>query len=91
MPVASHPQLKQSARLVGANGVSIKDAGEAIMDLELGPLILSEKVIVTEIEDEALLGYDILKGRHGEPADILLSSNKILLDRIEIPLFQVGK
>ncbi|KAH3787442.1 hypothetical protein DPMN_165566 [Dreissena polymorpha] len=39
----------------------------------------------------ALLGYDILKGRDGVPADILLSSNRILLDGLEIPLFQVGK
>ncbi|KAH3727374.1 hypothetical protein DPMN_053308 [Dreissena polymorpha] len=61
------------------------------MDLELGPLLLSEKVIIAEIEDKALLGYDILKGRHGEPADILLSSNQILLDRLEISIFQVGK
>ncbi|KAH3876921.1 hypothetical protein DPMN_000773 [Dreissena polymorpha] len=60
------------------------------MELELGLVTLSEKVIIAEIE-EALLGYDVFKGRHGEPADILLSSNNILLDRLEIPLFQMGK
>ncbi|KAH3734536.1 hypothetical protein DPMN_040975 [Dreissena polymorpha] len=78
--VTSRPQWDQSARLVYANGVPIKGAGGAIMDLELCLLILSEKVIIAEIEDEALMGYDFLKGRHGEPADILLSSNTILHD-----------
>ncbi|KAH3895221.1 hypothetical protein DPMN_019381 [Dreissena polymorpha] len=61
------------------------------MDHELGPLMLAEKVIIADIEDEVLLGYDILKGRDGVPADILLNSNKILLDGLEISLFQVGK
>ncbi|KAH3855598.1 hypothetical protein DPMN_098168 [Dreissena polymorpha] len=47
--------------------------------------------MVADIEDDALLGYDILKGHNGSPADILLSQNRILLDGMEIPIFQVGK
>ncbi|KAH3882817.1 hypothetical protein DPMN_006762 [Dreissena polymorpha] len=47
--------------------------------------------MVTDIEDDALLGYDILTGQNGRPADILLSQNRILLDGMEIPIFQVWK
>ncbi|KAH3838463.1 hypothetical protein DPMN_111872 [Dreissena polymorpha] len=47
--------------------------------------------MVADIEDDALLGYDILKGQNGRPADILLSQNIILLDGMEIPIFQVRK
>ena len=34
---------------------------------------------------------DILRGKQGRPADILLSENKIVLDGSEIPVFQVGR
>ena len=42
LQTALRPQLDRSARLVGANSAPIKDAGEATMDLELGPLLLAE-------------------------------------------------
>ena len=45
---------------------------------------------VAEIEDEALLGVDILQNGKGGPADILLSKGTILLDNHEIPCIQVG-
>ncbi|KAH3712919.1 hypothetical protein DPMN_072679 [Dreissena polymorpha] len=52
---------------------------------------MTEEVIVAEIEDDALLGYDILREKQGRPADILLTENKIVLDGSEIPVFQVGR
>jgi hypothetical protein len=50
----------------------------------------SIEAVVADIEDEALLGYDVLEGG-SQGADILLSQNKIILDGIEIPCFQVGR
>ncbi|KAH3755687.1 hypothetical protein DPMN_190385 [Dreissena polymorpha] len=47
--------------------------------------------MVSDIEDDALLGYEILIGQNGRPTDILLSQNRILLDGMAIPIFQVGK
>ncbi|KAH3882643.1 hypothetical protein DPMN_006587 [Dreissena polymorpha] len=44
---------------------------------------MTEEVIVAEIEDDALLGYDFLRRKQGRPADILLSKNKIVLVRWE--------
>ncbi len=48
------------------------------------------EAIVAAIEDDALLGYDILVNGGNGPADILLSKGKIVLDNIEIPCVQVG-
>ena len=88
---SDRPVLDRSTCLVGAGGAPIKDAGQARLELHLGSVQMTEEVIIAEIEDEALLGYDILRGKQGQPADILLSKNKILLDGNEIPVFQVGK
>ena len=85
------PVIEKTDRLVGAGGAPIKDAGQARMDISLGPFHITKDIMVAEIEDDALLGYDILKGQNGKPADILLSRNTILLDNAEIPIFQIGK
>ena len=47
-------------------------------------------MFVADIEDDALLGYEILGGSDGKPADILLSRNKIVLDGVDIPAFQIS-
>jgi hypothetical protein len=64
--------------------------GKAVFNITLGSLNLDSELIVAEIEDEALLGLDILmKGKAG-PADIKLSEGLILLDGISIPCTQIG-
>jgi hypothetical protein len=85
------PVVYKTDRLVGAGGAPIKDVGQTKLDISLGPLQVTRDIMVADIEDDALLGYDILKGQNGRPADILLSQNRILLDGMEIPIFQVGK
>lgn len=91
IPEEKRPVLDQSMRLIGAGGTPIKGAGKAKFNLSLGPLDLLREVIVAEIEDDALLGYDILRGSGDGPADILLSSNKIVLEGVEIPVTQIGQ
>ncbi|KAH3728468.1 hypothetical protein DPMN_054425 [Dreissena polymorpha] len=56
----------------------------------LGDISLTRKIIVAEIEDDALLGIDILQNDEGGPADLLLSRGVILFQGIEIPCIQVG-
>jgi hypothetical protein len=53
--------------------------------ITLGSLTLDSGLIVAEIEDEALLGLDILMKGKGGPADIKLTEGLILLDGIAIP------
>ena len=90
IPEVKCPVLDHSVDIVGAGGAIIRGIGRAEFELTLGSLRLLENVLVAEIEDDALLGYDVLRGSNGEPAAILLSKNKIVLNGVEIPVFQVG-
>lgn len=91
IPKDKRPPLERAYCLVGAGGNPIKKAGKAKFSLSLGTLELEREVIVAEVEDDALLGYDILRGGESGPADILLSQNKILLEGVDVPVFQVGR
>ena len=83
------PQLRKTACLSGACGTRLKELGKANFDITLGDITLEREVIVAEIEDDALLGIDILQNDDGGPADLLLSKGVILLQGKEIPCIQV--
>ena len=89
IPEANRPNLVRSTNIVGAGGAPIRGTGKAEFEMTLGSLQLHREVYVADIEDDALLGYDILMGSDGAPADILLSQDKIVLDGVEVPIFQV--
>ncbi|KAH3706929.1 hypothetical protein DPMN_066320 [Dreissena polymorpha] len=50
-----------------------------------------QEIIVAEIEDDALLGDDVLVNKSGKPADILLSREIIILECNEIPCISKAK
>ncbi|KAL3883059.1 hypothetical protein ACJMK2_029352 [Sinanodonta woodiana] len=77
IPEEKRPPLKKSVTLAGAGGILLKELRKATFHLELGPLLLDMEVIVAKIEDEGLLGIDILKG-------------VIKLHGISIPCIQIG-
>ncbi len=85
------PELRRSSCLRGAGGSPIKERGKAAFRLTLGPLEIVSEAIVAEIEDDALLGYDVLSGGPKGPADILMSRNVIVLDGQEVPCVQRGR
>ncbi|XP_052820489.1 uncharacterized protein LOC128246339 [Mya arenaria] len=91
IPKDKRPPLERAYCLVSAGGNPIKKAGKAKFSLSLGTLELEREVIVAEEEDDALLGYDILRGGKSGPADILLSQNKIRLEGVDVPVFQVER
>lgn len=91
IPADQRPYLKPSSCLIGAGGAPIREKGKAEFTLKLGEHEMVREVIVAEIEDEALLGFDILRGEKNGAADILLSKNRIVLDGKDIPCFQVSK
>ena len=74
---------------MGAGGAPIRGTSKAEFEMTLGSLQLHKEVYVADTEDDALLGYDILMGSDGAPSDILLSQDKIVLDGVEVPIFQV--
>ena len=77
------PELKNCTSLKGAGGAPIKIFGKATFEIKFGQLSITHEMIVADIEDEALLGYDILNS-----ADLLLSKNKVILKGQEIPCHQ---
>ncbi len=85
------PELQRSSCLRGADGSPIKERGKATFKLTLGPIEIVSEAIVAEIEDEALLGYDVLSGGSKGPADILLSRNVIVLNGHEVPCLRKGR
>ncbi|KAH3885429.1 hypothetical protein DPMN_009422 [Dreissena polymorpha] len=79
LPEGSRPSLSKGASLKGACGAPIAEMGKGMFKLRLGKMEKLQEIIVAEIEDDALLGYDVLVNKSGKPADILLSREIIML------------
>ena len=80
------PELKKLTNPIsGAGGNVIRELGKAEIDFKLGPLQLKKEIIVAEIQDEGLLGIDILQNEANGPADILLSQGILKLQYKIIP------
>ncbi|KAH3713146.1 hypothetical protein DPMN_072931 [Dreissena polymorpha] len=58
--------------------------GRGAFRMQLGPVEKLQEAIVVDIEDDVLLGYDVL-GNAKSPADIILSRGIISLEGQEIP------
>ena len=89
IPESDRPTLhkpKLSHVLTSADGRNMAFWGKAEVLLELGSLKIKHKVSVAEIEDEVLLGADILQEE--VPADLLLSKGVLVLRGHEVPLQQ---
>ncbi|KAH3877831.1 hypothetical protein DPMN_001709 [Dreissena polymorpha] len=61
--------------------------GRGAFRMQLGPVKRLQEAIVADIEDDVLLGYDVL-GNAESPADIILSQGIISLEGQEIPCIQ---
>ena len=90
IPPLQRPSLSKSGSLVGASGKPLKEYGKGKFNIRLGDLSLYVDIVVAEIEDDGLLGVDILQKQQSGPADILLSKGEIHLDGHTIPCIQVG-
>ena len=91
IPKDQQPKLDEyKPNIAGAGGKVIKKLGKGYFDLELGPLQLRREVLVAAIEDDVLLGMDILQNEESGSADILLSEGIINFMGKSIPCVQVG-
>ena len=90
IPAGKRPKLSASPTLSGAGGARLKELGKGSFSIELGSLKLQREIIVAKIEDDALLGIDILQNESDGPADIMLSQGIIKLKGHEIPCIQEG-
>ncbi len=92
IPDDRRPKLAKIGRRAPktANGELIKCDGYGTFELSLGPLTLNKSMTVADIEDDVLLGADILlQDEHG-PADLMLSEGHVKLRGKCIPVERVG-
>ncbi|WAR07365.1 hypothetical protein MAR_017323, partial [Mya arenaria] len=85
IPIANRPVITKKGTLVHAGGEQLNVLGKCHLSKKLGFVNISSEVAIPDISDDVLLGMDILNGKMGKSADIILSQNKIILDGIEIP------
>jgi hypothetical protein len=89
IPLGERPVLHPcKTNISNADGKLMKCYGKAMFRISLGPVSFERSLLVGEIEDEALLGMDILAA-HG-PANILLGESKLVLRETPIPLIIVN-
>ena len=92
IPKEKRPRLEKTAskKLANADGKPINYSGHAMFCLFLGQLNVNALVTVADIEDDVLLGADILMGDPSGPADILLSEGRMVLRDTSVPLENIG-
>jgi hypothetical protein len=93
IPLENKPELitnPDSRPMTGADGTQISRFGKAVFKLELGPITIERAVIVADIEDDVLIGADILIRDPAGPADLLLSQSKMIFHGNKIPLIRIG-
>ena len=80
IPLDKRPTLQMSTlkRLVNADGRPIEFKGRAHLALQLGSVPIEKTVTIADIEDEVLLGADLLFKDPSGPADLILSEDRML-------------
>lgn len=79
IPRSRRPQLINATCLTSVNGDPLKVLGKANFEIQLEDLVFRQEIIVADIEDECLLGLDVLLDSQNGPAIIDLSRNLIYL------------
>ncbi|MEW8546417.1 MAG: reverse transcriptase family protein, partial [Candidatus Thiodiazotropha sp.] len=90
MEPADRPVLNKSSRLLGPSGSVINGLGKGNFSITLGGIDTEVEAIVAEIDDDGLLGIDVLQNGKGGPADLLLSKGVLVVKNKEVPIIQVG-
>ena len=79
-----------STPLTSVTGDTLRERGRGTFNIQLGSLKLVQQIIVANIEDDCLLGLDVLMKSDLGPADIKLKENKVLLNGINIPCTKIS-
>ena len=66
--------------LEGSRWSMILESGKCWFSLSIGAYTSQVEAIVADIEDDALLGVDVLLSGNGGPVDILMSKGHIVID-----------
>ena len=85
MDRADRPAL---TRLSGPSGTVIMTLDKAKFSLTLGQIDIDVEAVIAEIDDDGLLGIDVLQNGDGKPADLLLSKGVLVVQDKEVPIIQ---
>ena len=93
IPIEKRPNLvtENCSRFMGPSGDSIPVLGRATMDFKIGDINISKRVTVADIQDDCLLGADILLGLEEGPFDFHLSENRLVWNGISVSCIQVKR
>ena len=89
MDPADKPALVKSSRLMGLTGTVINELGHGTFSLKLGEVEIEVEAVVADIDDDGLLGIDVLQNGNGRP-NLLLSNGVLQVQDEEVPIIQVG-
>ena len=90
IPEERRPCLSKPKRGVRtANGGRLVAHGIGTFELRLGGVKIKRELLVAEIDDEVLLGADILQRDKTGPVDLLLSQGMMKFQGENVPLFQM--
>lgn len=84
------PPLSKACKLVGAGGTTINELGKGEFKIQLGTVSLEIEAVVAEIDDDGLLGVDVLQSNSSGPADLMMSKGVLVINKQEVPIIQVG-
>ena len=90
MKPEDRPPLGKSSKLTGAGGTTINEVGKGTFKLQLGPAEMYVEAIVAEIDDDGLLGIDLLQNGENGPTDLLMSKGVLMIAGKEVPIIQIG-
>lgn len=85
----NRPELEHTTGVINACGMNLNSFGEAEFTLTFGDLVIRQNIIVANIDDECLLGVDVLQKKQGVAADIILSQGILKLQGVDIPCIQI--
>ena len=90
MKPEDRPPLGKSSKLIGAGGTTINEVGKGTFKLQLGPAEMYVEAIVAEIDDDDLLGIDLLQNGENGPTDLFMSKGVLMIAGKEVPIIQIG-
>lgn len=90
IPILQRPALEKSSMLTTVNGDPLVEFGKALFKIKLSNVELSFEFIVADIQDDGLIGINVLMYNDIGEAEINLKASSLELGHERIPIIRVG-
>ena len=80
------PLLRKACKLIGAGGITINELVKGEFTIQLGTVSLQVEAVVAEIDDDGLLGVDVLQSNSNGPVDLILSKGVLVIGKQAVPI-----